>query len=113
MPTEGTPTHMQPTPAVAPLHECRECRRPFVVPTDIVDVVSRTTYRVELTCTNCGWSQVEVHEEPELEHLDRELDRQTTQMRAALDLWTLTRTLEEIDAFARALQDDLILPEDF
>ncbi len=34
-------------------------------------------------------------------------------MHEALELAELARTLEEIDAFARALQDDLILPEDF
>jgi hypothetical protein len=34
-------------------------------------------------------------------------------MEAALEIWKLTREIEQIDAFARALRDDLILPEDF
>jgi hypothetical protein len=34
-------------------------------------------------------------------------------MQAALEIWRLTREIEEIDAFARALRDGLILPEDF
>jgi hypothetical protein len=114
MPTEGTPTQLRPQIAVTtPLHECRSCRRPFVVPTNVLKVVTRTSYRVELTCTNCGWSHIGTHHEEELEALDRMLDRQTAEMQAALELWSLTREIERIDAFARALQDDLILPEDF
>jgi hypothetical protein len=34
-------------------------------------------------------------------------------MQSALELWLVTRQLEEIDAFAAALQGDHILPEDF
>jgi len=113
MPTEGTPTQTVPQSTVALLHECRSCRRPFVVPTNVLKVVTRTTYRVELTCTNCGWSEIDVHDEDSLEALDRMLDRQTAEMQAALELWQLTREMEQIDAFARALQNDLILPEDF
>jgi hypothetical protein len=114
MPMEGTPTQYRPGPVVeTPLSECRECRRQFVVPTNVLKVVTRTSYRVELTCTNCGWSHIGTHHEDELEALDRALDRQTADMQAALELWRLTREIERIDAFARALQDDHILPEDF
>ena len=114
MPTEGTPTRSRPADVVlAPLHECRACRRPFVVPTNVLKVVTRTSYRVELSCTNCGWSHIGTHHEDELEALDRTLDRQTADMEASLELWRLTREIEQIDAFARALQDDHILPEDF
>ena len=56
---------------------------------------------------------METHGEEVLEALDRELDRQVGDMRAALEIWQVTRQVEEIDAFARALQDDHILPEDF
>lgn len=114
MATEGTPTQSRPQALVeTPLHECRECRRPFVVPTQVLQVVTRASYRVELTCNNCGWSHVGVHDEDELEALDRSLDRQTAEMQAALELWQLTREIERIDAFVAALHDDHILPEDF
>ena len=114
MQIEGMPTQSQlPTVVETPLSECRECRRQFVVPTNVLKVVTRTSYKVELTCTNCGWSQVGTHHEDELEALDRALDRQTADMQAALELWRLTREIERIDAFARALQDEHILPEDF
>src|SRR6476619_3176315 len=97
--TEETPT-TQPLPQTVetPLHECRSCRRSFVVPTNVLQVVTRTSYRVELSCTNCGWSHVGSHNEDELEALDRALDRQTADMQAALELWTLTREMERIDA---------------
>jgi hypothetical protein len=115
MPTEGTPTPTRPEAASVsiPLHECRQCRRPFIVPTNVVRVVTRTSYEVELSCSNCGWLEVSTHDEDALEALDRALDRQTAEMEAALEIWRLTREIEQIDAFARALQDDLILPEDF
>lgn len=99
--------------AVPDLHVCRRCRWTFVVPVAVVDVLGPDRYLVELQCTNCGLSVVESHDEEVLEALDRELDRQTAEMRAALEIWQVTRQAEEIDAFARALQDDHILPEDF
>src|SRR4051794_18892430 len=102
--TEGTPTQPRlQTVVETPLSECRACRRQFVVPTAVLKVVTRTSYRVELSCTNCGWSHIGTHHEDELEALDRALDRQTADMEAALELWRLTREIERIDAFARAL----------
>lgn len=113
MPTEGTPTTPRITTAPAPLHECPACGLSFVVPTNVLQVLARNWYRVELTCTNCQWSEITTHDEDRLEELDRALDSQTANMQATLELWTLSRHLEEIDAFAHALQADLILPEDF
>lgn len=95
------------------LHLCRSCTQPFVVPTAVLEVLDRARYRVELSCSNCGWTKIETAGEDRLEALDRELDRQTADMFAMLELWATTRQLEEIDAFARALEADLILPEDF
>jgi hypothetical protein len=95
------------------LHVCRGCDRTFVVPTAVLDIIGGNRYLVELQCTNCGLAVVECHGEDVLEALDRELDRQSADMHAALDLWQVTRQLEEIDAFADALRHDHILPEDF
>lgn len=110
--------HIPPTrrPArfeVPDLHLCRGCERPFVVPTAVLDVTARDRYLMELQCNNCGLVVVSTHGEEVLEALDRELDRQVADMHAALELWLVTRQIEEIDAFAHALQDDHILPEDF
>jgi hypothetical protein len=98
---------------VPDLHLCRGCERPFVVPTAVLDVVGPDRYLMELQCSNCGLVVVAAHGEQVLEDLDRELDRQRSDMEMALELWTVTRQAEEIDAFASALQGDHILPEDF
>lgn len=99
--------------ALPDLHLCRTCGRPFVVPAAVLDVVGRHRYLIELQCTNCGALVVETHGEDVLEALDRELDRQTADMRTALELWQLERRREEIEAFAHALEYDHLLPEDF
>jgi hypothetical protein len=112
---EAHPAHA-PRPArfeVPDLHVCRGCDRPFVVPAAVLDVVGDDQYLIELQCNNCGLVVVSPHGEDVLEALDRELDRQVGDMQSALELWLVTRQLEEIDAFAAALQGDHILPEDF
>lgn len=95
------------------LHICPGCERTFVVPRAVLDVVGPDRYLVDLLCTNCGWSGVSAQGELRLEALDREMDRHIGDMREALELAEITRRMEEIDAFALALQQDLILPEDF
>lgn len=112
-----TTTHREPFGhplfEVPDLHVCRGCNRPFVVPSAVLDVIGHDSYLVELQCANCGVAVVGTHTEIVLEELDRELDRQTADMRAALELLEVTRRLEEIDAFAAALHGDHLLPEDF
>jgi hypothetical protein len=98
---------------VPDLHICHGCDRPFVVPAAVLDVTGEDRYLIELQCNNCGLAVVGTHGEEVLEALDRELDRQTADMKMALELWEVTRQLEEIDAFTLALQGDHILPEDF
>lgn len=97
---------------VPDLHLCRGCEQPFVVPSAVLDMPGPDQYLMELQCTNCGLAVVGTHGEDVLEELDRELDRQTAGMRAALESWEISRRLEEIDAFARALDGDHLLPED-
>ena len=92
---------------------CRTCGEPFIVPDDILGVVGHWRYAVALSCRNCGWAGVQVHDETELERLDRALDAQTVQMRAAIEVLGVARELDHIDRFARALSEDGILPEDF
>lgn len=99
--------------AVPDLHVCRGCEQPFVVPAAVLDVIGHDRYLVELQCNNCGLVVVATHCEDVLEALDRELDRQTADMQAALELWLVTRQLEEIKLFAAALEGDHLLPEDF
>ena len=106
-------THRTARFEVPDLHICRSCDWPFVVPAQVLDVVAPDQYLMELRCTNCDTVVVATHGEEVLEALDRELDRQTADMQASLELWQVTRQLEEADAFAAALQAGAILPEDF
>jgi hypothetical protein len=108
----------EPTPGPASvawpdLHVCRHCERPFVVATTVLDVVGHDRYLVELRCMDCSWRAVSVEGEVRLEALDRELDRQMADIAEAAGLMELTRRIDEIDAFAGALRDGLVLPEDF
>lgn len=109
----STPSRRQVSFALPDLHVCRGCERPFVVPSAVLDVVGHDRYLIELQCNNCGLVVVSTQGEDVLEALDRELDRQVSDMHDALELWLVTRQVEEVDAFAKALQDDHILPEDF
>jgi hypothetical protein len=111
--THSTPARRPARFEVPDLHLCQGCAKPFVVPAAVLDVVGRDQYLMELQCNNCGLVVVASHGEEVLEALDRELDRQVADMQAALEVWLVTRQMEEIDAFAAALQDDHILPEDF
>jgi hypothetical protein len=99
--------------STATVDVCSTCREPFVVPVDILGVAGHWRYVVELSCTNCGWSGVQVHDEAALERLDRALDAQTVQMRSAIEVLGVAREVDRIDRFARALTDGDVLPEDF
>lgn len=83
------------------------------MPNAVLDVVGQNQYLMELHCANCELVVVSTHGEDVLEALDRELDRQQADMEAALELWLITRQIEEIDAFSAALHAGHILPEDF
>ena len=102
-----------PVAAATAIEVCRTCGEPFVVPVDILGIVGHWRYTVALSCMNSGWSGVQVHDETALERLDRALDAQTVQMRAAIEVLGVARELDRIDGFARALAEDGILPEDF
>jgi hypothetical protein len=95
------------------VHVCRACRRPFVVPLSILPLMAQDGYVVELRCTNCGESTIAIHDDAQLERLDRELDRQTGRLRHALAELELADEIARVDRFAEALQTGAILPEDF
>lgn len=68
---------------------------------------------VELRCNNCGWMHVGSFPVSAVEELDRALDRTEREIRTALEICELSESLDQIDRFSRALQTDLITPEDF
>lgn len=91
---------------------CTRCRRPFVVPIEVLDF-TQDRFLVELGCSNCGRREIRLHDDSELERLDRALDDGIALIADALQTAELTRELEEIDTFARALHAGAIIPEDF
>ena len=91
---------------------CARCRLPFVVPIAVLDF-RQDRFLVELGCTNCGRREIRLHDDAELGRLDRALDDGVALIADALQTAELTRELEEIDTFARALHAGAILPEDF
>ena len=68
---------------------------------------------IELRCTDCGWTHLGAYPPAAVEALDRALDLTEREIRTALQICELTEELERIDRFARALELDLITPEDF
>jgi hypothetical protein len=96
------------------LHVCGSCRRPFVVPDAVVPTPGDSSdVVVELRCTNCGWMHVGAFPPGAVEALDRALDLTEREIRTALEICELSDTLDRIDRFTRALEADLITPEDF
>ena len=97
----------------APLHVCRTCHRPFVMPLSIVDILDADRYLVELWCANCDTATLSAHYDEELEELDRELVNATAQIQAALEVIETVDDMMRLDRFAEALNGDHILREDF
>ncbi|MCW2991071.1 MAG: hypothetical protein JWM73_1665 [Solirubrobacterales bacterium] len=102
-------------PVVDPpgLHVCPDCTLPFVVPGEVHEVIETERVRLELGCTNCGWSAVAVHTDTELTALDLQLDRSFADLLWTLEVvWTANEE-SAIERFAAALDAGLLLPEDF
>jgi hypothetical protein len=95
------------------LHICDACARDFIVPISVVDLIDHDRCVVELACTNCGVSSLEVHDDRSLMELDRRLDEAQRRMEEAIEVLEVADELDRIDRFVRALRADQILPEDF
>jgi hypothetical protein len=95
------------------LHVCPSCERPFVVPGRAREVVGVSSVRLELRCTNCGWTDVAVHADEALACLEMELDRSFADLLWTLEVvWTANEEAA-IQRFAAAVDAGAILPEDF
>jgi hypothetical protein len=95
------------------LHTCPDCDRPFVVPGEVLEVVGASGVRLELGCTNCGWSTVGVYGDHELTGLDVHLDRSFADLLWTLEVVWMANEEAAIGRFAAALGAGAILPEDF
>jgi hypothetical protein len=91
---------------------CPDCGRTFVVPA-LLDVVDEGLYLVLLQCRNCDRMAIGLHEDAEMEELDRRMDEAMQDLEAYADILEIARFIEDTDSFTRALDADLVLPEDF
>jgi hypothetical protein len=95
-----------------PLHICPHCDSPLVQPlswseTGVEDWV------LELTCPNCQWHDEGVFGQGEIEELEDRLEDGLSDLLDDLHRLAQANMADEIERFVRALEADLILPEDF
>jgi hypothetical protein len=94
------------------LCRCGSCGSALVQPIDW-SLIGRTHWRVVLRCPNCEWSGTGVFGQEAVDRYDRELDRGTRKLQATLTRVSRACMEAEIEAFATALEQDLIVPFDF
>jgi hypothetical protein len=102
----GTP------PVRAELHVCGTCSSELVYPIDWEEA-GTSHWQVTLRCPNCEWSGTGVFEQVAVERFDEELDRGTHALVRDLKRMVQANMEEQVERFIDALQDDLIVPEDF
>jgi hypothetical protein len=94
------------------LNVCPECSSGLVYPTNWAEA-GPNRWAVELRCPECEWSEQGVHGETAVERFDRQLDLGTEAILDDLQKLTRTNMEDEIERFVKALEADLLLPEDF
>jgi hypothetical protein len=99
-------------PGSPELEICGACGKSFVVPIDLLDCVDEGLYLLALHCKNCDWFALGIHEDAELEAYEEHLKQETSRLAAYAEVLEVSRFLDEADGFARALDDDLLGPED-
>jgi hypothetical protein len=95
------------------LETCAACGEPFVVPVALLDLVDEGLYLLALHCKNCDRLSTGVHEDAELEALERANEAAESQMHSALEIVSVARFIDDLSDFTRALETNGVLPEDF
>jgi hypothetical protein len=91
---------------------CPCCGRDLVYPVDWSPATART-WSVTLRCPECEWRGGGVYGQDLLDRFDEALDQGTQSVLDDLDLLTRSNMEDEVRLFVRALEAELILPEDF
>jgi hypothetical protein len=94
------------------LHVCFNCSGELVYPLDWAEEGPRH-WRIILRCPECEALREGVFEQTIVERLDDELDRGSAALLSDLKRITHANMADEIDFFVRALEADLIVPNDF
>lgn len=112
---------LEPRPAVpaAPrprqaghLEVCPSCSRDLVYPVDWAPA-GPLRWSVALRCPECEWRGDGVYAQDVVDRFDEVLDGGTQALLDDLELLTRANMEEQVESFATALRDDLIVPEDF
>jgi hypothetical protein len=120
-PTRASETPVTPrpwsggSPSTAPgeaLHVCPRCAGGLVHPLDWAEE-SPGRWRILMRCPDCDALREGVFGQALVERLDEELDRATGALLGDLRQLTHANMVEEIEVFSRALELDLIGPNDF
>jgi hypothetical protein len=84
----------------------------FVVPLALLDLVDEGLYLIALECKNCGRIAVGVHEDAELERLERFSTYASARIESALETLAGSRVADDPGGFTDGPEPDLVLPED-
>jgi hypothetical protein len=95
-----------------PLHICPDCESPLVQPLSWSETEDEQ-WELLLNCPNCEWRDEGVFSQGEIEDLEDRLEDGLTEMLDDLHRLAQANMVDEIERFVRALEADLILPEDF
>jgi hypothetical protein len=94
------------------LHACPRCASHLVQPLDWHEG-PQGFWELTLRCPNCDWLDEGVFDQDQVDALEEHLDDGLTSMLSDLRRLTQSNMAEEIERFTAALEDDLVLPEDF
>ena len=94
------------------LHVCPDCDSKLVQPGDWNEA-PQGFWELTLYCPNCDWCDEGVFDQSQVDALEETLDGGLTEMLSDLRRLTHSNMNGEIERFAKALNADLILPEDF
>jgi flavoprotein len=94
------------------LAECRACGTDFVYPVEWRPHDDDSWWML-LRCGACGFCRETIAPNALADRFDLELDRMQADIRAEAGRLERERQVEEAEAFAAALDRDLIIPEDF
>lgn len=95
------------------LHVCPGCGSDLVQPTCWEQTDSRGRWRLWRRCPECEWHSDAVHGEREIDAYDEELDNGTAALTKVLKELELESMRHVVEAFAVALEADLLTAEDF
>jgi len=95
-----------------PLHICPDCDSPLVQPRSWSETENEQ-WELVLRCPNCEWHDEGVYAQSEIEDLEDRLEDGLADLLDDLHRLAQANMADEIGRFVRALEADLILPEDF